>query len=144
MNGFEWGKVNADLTRFNLSVFTDSEGQFSFWAPINIYMSIYMENTKQMCWKQEAHRIRTDRQGLYPISFTQSGYNFRYTVNHGMVATLNYFEDEDFKDDEGGKQSEKKVQMHYGRGEGATCLDRNGVWTLRLQPEALKVEQSTF
>ena len=42
--------------------------------------------------------------------------------------------------DQDGKHTEKKIQMHYGREESSTCLDYSGIWTMTLEPLAFKVE----
>ena len=58
---YEWNKMNADETRFDVSVRTDQNGKFKFWAPSDIQMSVYMGNTYDICWRSESTRIRTTR-----------------------------------------------------------------------------------
>ena len=41
---------------------------------------------------------------------------------------------------EDGNHTEKKIQMHNGHEKGSTCLNYSGIWTMTLEPEALKVE----
>ena len=138
VSGYEFGKVNADPSRYEFETLTDSEGRFQFWAPTDVYLAVYMsgQSTQKFCWQQEAHRLRTDKQGTNPLIFRQSGYSLHYRTKHAMAAILSY--SSEYED------REVPIQMYGGREKGYTCLEAPGVWTLTLEPQAMRLEQDTF